>query len=330
MDQEALLEVKNLKAHFRGPRGRITAVDGVSFSLFPGEITGLVGESGCGKSVTAQSVLRLLEHSDDIEYEGEILFENRNLLSLPLGDMRDIRGEKISMIFQDPQTSLNPVYTLGSQLGEVLRVRRKFPRGEIKAGVIDLLRRVGIPQPEKRINLYPHELSGGMQQRVMIAMALACEPRLLIADEPTTALDTTIQAQILELISALNKKNNMAVLFISHDLGLIAEICSSVKVMYLGRIVEEAAAKDFFERPLHPYAQGLLKSIPSLGGERKKNLYVIEGNVPSLDEIPGGCRFAPRCSLAQGSCLAGEPRMTPAGPGHWVRCRLYETGNSHG
>jgi oligopeptide/dipeptide ABC transporter ATP-binding protein len=323
MEKFPLLEIKNLKAHFRSYRGRLTAVDGVRFSVYPGEIVGIVGESGCGKSVMAQSILRLQEHSDPIEYEGEILYENQNLLTLPLGDMRHIRGDRISMIFQDPLTSLNPVYTLGSQIREVLRKHRKFSSGEAKNLVVDLLREVGIPQAEKRYHAYPHELSGGMQQRGMIAMALACEPELLIADEPTTALDTTIQAQILELIRELNRKNHMAVLFISHDLGVISEICSSVKVMYLGQIVEEGPPAELFSNPLHPYTQGLLKSIPRLDGNRQEDLYVIKGTVPSLEHVPAGCRFADRCNFAAGRCFQEEPPTENAGAGRQVKCWRY-------
>jgi oligopeptide/dipeptide ABC transporter ATP-binding protein len=318
-----LLEVKDLRASFLTGRGRLTAVDGVSFSVRPAEIAGIVGESGCGKSVLAQSILRLLEHSNRMEYEGEINFENRNLLSLPPAELRSIRGDRISMIFQDPLTSLNPVYTAGSQIREALLRHRKLSAGQAKARVLELLREVGIPQPEKRFHSYPHELSGGMQQRVMIAMALACEPRLLIADEPTTALDTTIQAQILELIGSLNRKNNMAVLFISHDLGVIAEICSTVKVMYLGQIVEEAPPAAVFAEPLHPYTQGLLKSIPPLGGGRTDELYVIPGSVPSLEHVPRGCRFAERCALAGGRCFAEEPPLEDPEPGRSVKCWRY-------
>ncbi|MDR0710624.1 MAG: ABC transporter ATP-binding protein [Spirochaetaceae bacterium] len=302
-----LLEVKNLKASFLTGRGRLTAVDGVSFSVQPGEITGIVGESGCGKSVLAQSILRLLEHTNRMEYEGEIKFENSNLLSLPLKELCNIRGDRISMIFQDPLTSLNPVYTAGTQIREALCKHRKLSIPQARARAIELLREVGIPSPEKRFHSYPHELSGGMQQRVMIAIALACEPRLLIADEPTTALDTTIQAQILELIGSLNRKNNMAVLFISHDLGVIAEICGTVRVMYLGQIVEEAHPERIFTKPLHPYTQGLLKSIPRLDGDRKAALHVIPGAVPSLEQTPQGCRFAERCVLAGNRCFTGEP-----------------------
>jgi oligopeptide/dipeptide ABC transporter ATP-binding protein len=303
-------------------RGGLSVLDGVDFSIRAGEIAGVVGESGCGKSVLALSMLRLLEHSSRIEYEGEIMFENKNILALPPAELRNIRGNRISMVFQDPLTSLNPVYTAGSQIREALR-RKKLSAARTKDRVIELLREVGIPYPEKRFNAYPHELSGGMQQRVMIAMALACEPRLLIADEPVTALDTTIQAQILELIGTLNRKNNMAVLFISHDLGVIAEICSVVRVMYLGQIVEEAPPAAVFAEPLHPYTQGLLKSIPSLEGGGKSELYVIPGGVPSLEHIPRGCRFAERCAFARPLCFSKEPPRETVEPGRRVKCWRY-------
>jgi oligopeptide/dipeptide ABC transporter ATP-binding protein len=321
--QGPLLEIKNLKAAFLTGRGRLTAVDDVSFSVEPGGITGIVGESGCGKSVLVQSILRLLEHSSPMAYEGEINFEQKNLLSLPLKEMCRIRGDRISMIFQDPLTSLNPVYHAGSQIQEALRRHRKISAAQAKARALDLLREVGIPSPEKRFYAYPHELSGGMQQRVMIAISLACEPRLLIADEPTTALDTTIQAQILELMKELNKKNNMAVLFISHDLGVVADLCGAVKVMYLGQIVEEGPAALVFAEPLHPYTQGLVKSIPRLDGGRKAELSVIPGSVPSLERVPPGCRFAERCAFAEGRCAAEEPPPENTAPDRRVKCWRY-------
>jgi oligopeptide/dipeptide ABC transporter ATP-binding protein len=320
------LEVKNLKASFLTGRGRLTAVNDVSFFIQTGEITGIVGESGCGKSVLALSIMRLLEHSNSMEYEGEINFENRNLLSLPLNEMCSIRGDRISMIFQDPLTSLNPVYKAGTQICEGLRKHRKLSTAQAKGRTIELLKEVGIPSPEKRFYAYPHELSGGMQQRVMIAMSLSCEPALLIADEPTTALDTTIQAQILELIVYLNRKNNMAVLFISHDLGVVAEICNTVKVMYLGQIVEEAPSAAVFAEPLHPYTQGLVKSIPSLDGNRAAPLHVIPGGVPSIEQIPHGCRFAGRCDIAENRCFDKEPPVESLEQGRRVKCWRYVNG----
>jgi oligopeptide/dipeptide ABC transporter ATP-binding protein len=323
METPALLEIKNLKVRFRSYRGGINAVDGLNLSVHPGEIVGLVGESGCGKSVSAQSILRLLEPSEPVEYEGEIFFENQNLLSLPLSHIRRIRGEKISMIFQDPLSSLNPVYTLGSQIRETLGAHRKFSSREAREKTLELLRKVGIPHPEKRIHAYPHELSGGMRQRGMIAMALACEPRLLLADEPTTALDPTIQAQILELLRTLNRTNNMAVIFISHDLGLVAELCDVVKVMYLGQIVEDAPAPRIFTEPLHPYTQGLIKSLPDLEGDRSAPLYVIPGGVPSPEDAPLSCRFANRCGFAGESCHCAEPPLVRIDGERQVKCWRY-------
>ena len=323
METPALLEIKNLTVRFRSCRGGINAVDGLNLSVHPGEIVGIVGESGCGKSVTAQSILRLLEPSDPVEYEGEIFFEDRNLLSLPLSQMRRIRGEKISMIFQDPLSSLNPVYTLGSQIQETLCAHRKLSGREAREKTLELLRNVGIPYPEKRSHAYPHELSGGMRQRGMIAMALACEPRLLLADEPTTALDATIQAQILELLRTLNRTNNMAVIFISHDLGLVAELCDAVKVMYLGQIVEDAPATRIFAEPLHPYTRGLIKSLPGLEGDRGVPLYVIPGGVPSPEDPPLSCRFAGRCDFARELCRRAEPPLLRVDGERQVKCWRY-------
>jgi peptide/nickel transport system ATP-binding protein len=328
VNQELLLEVKQLKTQFHTERGKVTAVDGVSFSMNRGEIIGIVGESGCGKSVMSQSILRLLDHTDSVEYEGEVVFENQNLLSMPLSKLRAIRGGEISMIFQDPLTSLNPVYTIGNQIAEVLRLHQKLSKKEAHQQAIDMLKLVGIPSPEIRVNEYPHELSGGMQQRVMIAMALCCKPKLLIADEPTTALDVTIQAQILELIVELNRTLGMGVLFITHDLGVVSEICTSVKVMYLGQIVEETATDKLFQTPLHPYTQGLIRSIPKLEGSRHEKLHVIEGTVPSLSDIPQGCRFSTRCPFADEQCRKEEPRMQTVNEEHRVKCWHYAKINS--
>jgi len=323
MNKEPLLEVKNLKTHFHTERGRVTAVNGVSFSMNKGDIIGIVGESGCGKSVMSQSILRLLEHTDSIEYEGEVRFENQDLLSLPLSKMRAIRGDEISIIFQDPLTSLNPVYTIGDQIEEALRLHQNMSKKEAHKKAIELLGVTGIASPETRVNEYPHELSGGMQQRAMIAMALACEPKLLIADEPTTALDVTIQAQILELIVELNQKLGMGVLFITHDLGVVSEICTSVKVMYLGQIVEDTTTERLFKSPLHPYTQGLIKSIPQLAGNRQEELHVIEGTVPSLSDIPKGCSFSTRCPFATELCFNEEPLMEAVHAEHSVKCWHY-------
>ena len=300
MTTTPLLQVNHLKTHFHTERGRVTAVNDISFTVNKGEIIGIVGESGCGKSVMSQSIVRLLEHTDPVEYEGEVVFEGQDLLALPLKKLQKIRGNDISIIFQDPLTSLNPVYTIGNQIIEVLRYHQKLSKKEAREKAIDMLRLTGIPSPETRIDDYPHELSGGMQQRAMIAMALACRPKLLIADEPTTALDVTIQAQILDLIVDLNEQLGMGVLFITHDLGVVADVCTSVKVMYLGQIIEESPTDGLFEKPLHPYTQGLIQSIPQLDGDRHAPLHVIEGTVPPLSNVPVGCNFAARCPFATG------------------------------
>lgn len=325
MEDRALLKVDNLKVSFYTDRGMVTAVDGVSFSVNPGEIIGIVGESGCGKSVMVQSILRLLEHTDSVKYDGRLIYDNKNILDLPLSEVRKIRGNDISIIFQDPQTSLNPVYTVGNQIDEVQIIHKKVSEKEARERTIDLLRLTGIKDPEQCYRLYPFELSGGMQQRVMIAMALACEPKLLIADEPTTALDVTIQAQILDLILELNEKMGMAVLFITHDLGVVSEICTSVKVMYLGQIVEETQTDNLFQRPLHPYTKGLIKSIPRLEGDKEDQLHVIQGVVPSLYDVPKGCRFSTRCPYADDKCLREEPPMMETDEvDHRVKCWHYK------
>src|SRR5690625_1864177 len=286
MSNEPLLKINELKTHFYTEKGRVTAVDGVSFHIEEGEILGLVGESGCGKSVTSQSILRLFDEKRLAEYDGEINFQGKNLLDLPNSEMDKIRGNDIAMIFQDPLSSLNPVFTIGSQIAESILLHQKVSKKEAYEKALEMLKLTGIPAPEKRMNEYPHELSGGMRQRVMIAIALSCEPKLLIADEPTTALDVTIQAQILELIERLNKELNMGVIFITHDLGVVAELCTRVAVMYLGQIVEEASVEDVFERPMHPYTKGLMKSVPQIDGDRSEKLHVIEGTVPALDNVP--------------------------------------------
>lgn len=327
MNNEPLLEVRNLKTHFHTERGKVTAVNGVSFSMNKGDIIGIVGESGSGKSVMSQSIMRLLDHTDAIEYEGEILFEKQDLLSLSPSKLRAVRGDKISMVFQDPLTSLSPVYTIGNQIGEAIRLHQKKSKKEARQQAIEILRMTGIPSPEVRVDEYPHQLSGGMQQRAMIAMALSCEPNLLIADEPTTALDVTIQAQILELIADLNRKMGMGVLFITHDLGVVSEICTGVKVMYLGQIVEEAPTEQLFHKPLHPYTQGLIQSIPKLEGDRDDELHVIEGTVPSLTDIPQGCGFSTRCPYADELCRTSEPPMQAAHKDHRVKCWHYEALN---
>jgi oligopeptide/dipeptide ABC transporter ATP-binding protein len=291
-----LLEVKNLQTHFFTRAGVVRSVDGVSFYLDRGELLGLVGESGCGKSVTALSVMRLVGAPGRI-VEGEIWFDGEDLRAASERRMREIRGDDIAMIFQDPMTSLNPVYTVGEQIAEALRLHRKLSRAQAREGAIEAMREVAIPDPARRAGDYPHQLSGGMRQRVMIAMALACDPKLLIADEPTTALDVTIQAQILELLDGLRKSRELAVLLITHDLGVVAEVADRVAVMYTGRIVEESPVGELFARPKMPYTEGLLKSVPKLtAGEAQKveRLQTIEGTVPKPTDLPPGCHFAPR------------------------------------
>jgi len=328
---ETLLEIQDLRVLFPAHKKWLPAVDGVNLKVSPGEITGVVGESGSGKSVMSQSVLRLRDHDTAVKYEGKILFEGEDLLSKPLDQMRDIRGEKISIIFQDPLNSLSPVHTVGMQLGEILKLHKKMTKPEVKERVIQMLKMTGIPDPESCIRKYPYELSGGMQQRVMIAMALACEPKLLIADEPTTALDVTIQEQILHLIRGLNEKLGMSVLFITHDMGAVAQLCHSIKVMYLGQVVESASTEKLFEKPLHPYTKGLLACIPHLQVERGKSLPVIPGAVPPLSKIPKGCHFCTRCMDKDERCEKEQPPLVEAAPGHLVKCWKYAAcGNQEG
>ena len=317
---ENILEVRNLTTSLNTERGRLTAVQGVSFHVEKGEILGLVGESGCGKSVTSQSIMRLYDEKRTAKYSGEILLDGENLLALPERDMRRIRGSRIAMVFQDSLSSLNPVFTCGEQIMESMRIHRGFTRAEARREAVDMLRLVGIPDPEKRFSQYPHELSGGMRQRVMIACALSCRPELLIADEPTTALDVTIQAQIMELIVELNRKLNMGVIRITHDLAVVAETCRRVAVMYLGQIVEEADVQSLFEHPAHPYTRGLLKSIPTVSGGRREELNIIEGTVPLLSQIPRGCRFRPRCPYAVPACAETMPELNELPSGQKVRC----------
>lgn len=321
-----LLEIQDLRVLFPVHKKWLPAVDGVNLSIRPGEITGVVGESGSGKSVMSQSILRLRDHDTAVKYEGEILFEGENLLKKPLDQMRGIRGERISIIFQDPLNSLSPVHTVGMQLSEILMLHKSMTKQEARERVVQMLEMTGIPNPENCIRKYPYELSGGMQQRVMIAMALACEPKLLIADEPTTALDVTIQEQILHLIRDLNEKLGMSVLFITHDMGAVAQLCHSVKVMYLGQVVESASTERLFENPLHPYTRGLLACIPHLQVERGKSLPVISGTVPSLSKIPQGCHFCTRCEDKDERCEKEQPPLVEAEPGHLVKCWRYADG----
>ena len=320
-----LLEVKGLRTSFFTRDGVVRAVDGIDFHVDRGEIMGLVGESGCGKSVTSLSIMRLVAKPGRIE-AGEILFDGENLLDLPGDRMRGIRGNRISMIFQQPTSSLNPVWAVGRQIEEVLRIHRGMKGSAANARALELLRMVGIPDPERRLKAFPHEMSGGMAQRIMIAMALACEPELLIADEPTTALDVTIQAQILDLMRNLRDETGTAIVLITHDLGVVAEMCDRVAVMYAGEIVEQTDVTSLFRRPRHPYTQGLIGSIPVVG-EVKDELAVIPGNVPNLIDLPSGCRFAPRCTtrVQENVELAVErhPDLRPIRPDHEVRCWLY-------
>jgi len=320
-----LLTIRNLHTYFFTDEGVAKAVDGVDLELKEGGTLGVVGESGCGKSVTALSVMRLIPDPPGKITQGEIFFGGTNLLKLSEAEMRKIRGRSISMIFQEPMTSLNPVFQIGDQISEVLRLHEGLPRKEAWDRSVEMLRLVGIPSPERRVQEYPHQLSGGMRQRAMIAMALACSPKLMIADEPTTALDVTIQAQILELMNRLQKDKGMSVILITHNLGVIAETAEKVAVMYAGRVVEYAEVKPIFGNPMHPYTQGLLKSIPRLDEEhaRKARLEAIPGLVPSLLELPPGCKFSNRCKYVFEKCME-EPQLTGAAPGHMVRCWLHE------
>jgi len=319
---DTLLEIEHLKVHFETEEKKVTAVDDVSFTVKKGEIVGVVGESGCGKSVTAESILRLLDEKHT-KYEGEIRLEGQNLLAKSAKEMREIRGNDIAMIFQDPMSSLNPVYTVGDQIMEALLLHQNVSKEQARVKAIDMLKLTGIPAPEKRIDEFPHQLSGGMRQRVMIAMALCCQPALLIADEPTTALDVTTQSQILDLIKELKDEFNMGTIMITHDLGVVAEVCEKVVVMYLGQVIEECDVLTIFDQPLHPYTQGLLKSIPNIEGSREEKLYVIEGKVPTLSQIPTGCRFAPRCEFQTDNCRTSPPKLESYGD-RKVRCWHFE------
>jgi oligopeptide/dipeptide ABC transporter ATP-binding protein len=322
---QPLLEVKGLRTSFYTSDGVVRAVDGIDFHVDRGEIMGLVGESGCGKSVTSLSIMGLVARPGRVE-AGEVLFDGQDLLKLKPDQMRRLRGDQLSMIFQQPQSSLNPVWDVGRQIAEVLEIHRGMKHGPARQRALELLKMVGIPDPERRLSAYAHEMSGGMAQRVMIAMALACEPVLLIADEPTTALDVTIQAQILDLMRSLRDETGTAIVLITHDLGVVAEMCDRVAVMYAGEIVEQTDVSTLFRRPMHPYTRGLIESIPVVG-TIKDELAVIPGNVPSLIDLPKGCRFAPRClvRLEENVELATElhPDLRPISPGHDVRCWLY-------
>jgi len=324
MATNPLLEVRNLKTYFDVRGGILKAVDDVSLTINAGETLGLVGESACGKSVTASSIMRLVPIPPGRIAGGEILFEGTNILRLPASEMRKVRGDKISMIFQEPMTSLNPVFTVGDQVAEVISLHKKISQREIRDRVIEAFRLVRIPAPETRVNDYPHQMSGGMRQRVMIAMALACRPRLMIADEPTTALDVTIQAQILDLMNNLKEETGASILFITHDLGVIAEMAQRVAVMYAGKIMEAADAETLFGDPQHPYTVGLMSSIPVLGiGKKQRRLSTIPGVVPSLFRLPEGCLYNDRCSEPKKVCGHSEPPLIDLRNGHIVRCHKY-------
>jgi peptide/nickel transport system ATP-binding protein len=326
---EPLLSVQNLVTTFRTDAGVLRAVDDVSFDLPERGTIGIVGESGCGKSVTSLSILRLLPEPQARIAEGRVLYRGRDLVTLPEKEMRALRGAKISMIFQEPMTSLNPVYTVGTQIAEAVRLHRDVSRKQARERAIELLRLVGIPDPQSRVDAYPHELSGGMRQRIMIAMALSCDPEILIADEPTTALDVTIQAQILALLRRLKDELGMSVILITHDLGVVAEFVDHVVVMYAGRVVESSPVDELFASPRHPYTRGLLRSIPRIGssvvepGARRARLPTIEGVVPSLLDLPAGCRFRSRCDLARDACKE-EPALRAIGPLRTSRCHFAE------
>ncbi|MFP4484433.1 MAG: ABC transporter ATP-binding protein [Spirochaetaceae bacterium] len=318
-----LLEIRNLRTSFQTEEGRVQAVDDVSLTIRQGEVVGLVGESGCGKTVTSLSILQLLQMPPASIDGGEILFEGRDLLRLSPEKLRKVRGNDIAMIFQEPMTSLNPVFTIGSQLMEAIELHQGLKGRALRERAIEMLRLVGIPRADEVLTEYPHRFSGGMRQRAMIAMALSCNPKLLIADEPTTALDVTIQAQILELMRDLKKRIQTAVLFITHDLGVIAEMADRVLVMYAGKVVEEASVEPLFHDPQHPYTRGLIESRPAIDTEQKRLRY-IPGNVPNPLEMPGGCPFHPRCPHAMQICMRSMPAERNLGGGHAVRCWLHE------
>ena len=323
--EEAIIKVKNLQVEFDTDyKYRLRILNGISFEIYKGETLGLVGESGCGKSMTALSIMQLLE-TPPAHISGEIEFEGQDLLKLKKDAVRKIRGNRISMIFQEPMTSLNPVYTIGNQLEEDLVLHQGMSRKEARRQAVELLKSVSVALPEKRVKEYPYQLSGGMRQRVMIAMALACRPKLLIADEPTTALDVTIQAQVLDLMRKLKAETGTAIAFITHDLGVVSEMCNRVIVLYCGEIMEEAETSTLFERPLHPYTAGLLDSLPQMG-QRDERLHIIPGSVPPAGKYPSGCVFAPRCAYATDRCRAEKPAMAKPEAGHMVRCFRYLPG----
>jgi oligopeptide/dipeptide ABC transporter ATP-binding protein len=319
------MQIRDLKTHFFTEDGVVRAVDGISYVLEKGQTLGLVGESGCGKSVSALSVMRLVSPPGRI-VQGEILLDGLDLLGVPESGMRQVRGNRVSMIFQEPMTSLNPVFTIGNQIMEAIRVHQKVSRNEARDRTIEMLRKVKIPAAETRVDEFPHQMSGGMRQRVMIAMALACDPEVLIADEPTTALDVTIQAQIMELLAELQSDFEMSILLITHNLGLVAEVSDHIAVMYASKVVESTSTRELFASPLHPYTHGLLTSVPTLGMPRDRELNVIPGQVPNPLHFPSGCKFHPRCPLAEERCQKEEPLLKEVRPGHWAACHMIEGG----
>jgi len=321
---EPLLDIRELKTWFKTDDGMVRAVDGVSLHIDRGETLGVVGESGCGKTVTARSVLKLIDMPPGRFEAGQILWQGRDLIPLDEAEMNKIRAREIAIIFQEPMTSLNPVYTVGDQIAEVIELHQKLTRKQAMVGAADMLKLVNIPNPQRRVHDYPHQFSGGMRQRVMIAMALSCQPKLLIADEPTTALDVTIQAQILELMHEMKDKFGMAIMLITHAMGVVAETCQRVTVMYAGKVVEEAPVEALFGDPRHPYTQGLIRSIPRIDRavSRQARLESIQGTVPSLLNPPAGCRFAARCKYAMDICTQGIPPLKEVAPGHRVACVL--------
>ena len=321
----ALLDIQGLKTHFKTDDGWLHAVDGVDIAIDAGQTVCVVGESGCGKSVTAKTVMKLIDMPPGKIVAGRILWKGRDLVPLPAAEMQKIRAKEIAMIFQEPMTSLNPVYTVGEQIAESVRLHEGASRAEAMNRAVEMLKLVGIPTPERRVKDYPHQFSGGMRQRVMIAIALACSPQLLIADEPTTALDVTIQAQILELMQELKERTGTAVMLITHAMGVVAEVAQKVIVMYAGRVVEEAPVVELFDHPRHPYTQGLIRSIPRIdtAAIQKTRLEAIPGTVPKLIEPAEGCRFAGRCRHATSACLAATPPLVEVAPGHKVACVLH-------
>jgi peptide/nickel transport system ATP-binding protein len=316
---QPLLEVKDLRTSFFTDQGEVRAVDGVSFSVAPGKLTGIVGESGSGKTASVLSIMRLLPERARI-VSGSIIFEGADLLKLTEAEMRSIRGARIAMIFQEPMTSLNPVFTIGSQVGEAIRLHQRTGRSETRERTVEALRMVGIAAPERRVDDYPHQLSGGMRQRVMIAMALACNPKVLIADEPTTALDVTIQAQILDLIRDLQARLGLAVILVTHDLGIVAQYADDVTILYSARVMEQTSSVELFRNPLNPYTKGLLASIPGIDGQHRHRLQAIPGSIPSALDPPSGCRFHPRCPLAIDECARVIPPLERKMPDHYAAC----------